>query len=405
MKKNDFTSKFKIKVFFFTLTAILAAFVLYYSNMVVDEIVVREKNNLKLFADVYQHIGNESVENTVFIFDRVMPAISYPLVMTLDDNEPIYPYQSYCRNVSMDTSKDIALQKEYVENLVKKMDGSNPPIRIKIVADGDTMHMKIHYANSALVRRLRIFPLLEFGLAVALIFLGYMLLAGIKKSEESKVWVGMAKETAHQLGTPLSSLLAWIEILKYGKDDPKLVESTCADMLNDVNRLNTIATRFSKIGSTPELTEGNISEALNDVCEYFDKRLPVLGKRIDIIKNIQDDVICKFNSELFAWVIENLMKNAAEAIEEKNGMIYVTLLKSEDDGNIHILVTDNGKGMTKKQRKEVFLPGYSTKKRGWGLGLSLSKRIVHEYHKGKIYVKESAPGKGTTFFIELPGSH
>ena len=405
MKKNDFRAKFRIKLFFFSLLTVLAACVLYYSNWTVEELVAREKNNLKLFADVYQHIGAESAESTVFIFDKVIPTISYPLVMTLDDDEPIYPYQTYTRNLSIDTSQDIAVQKEYVQELVCKMDKSNPPINIQVVAEGDTMNMRIHYSNSALVDKLRIFPLLELGLGIVVILLGYMLWTGIKKSEESRVWVGMAKETAHQLGTPLSSLMAWIEILKYGKDDPQLVESTCTDMLSDVTRLNTIATRFSKIGSTPDLTEGDISSALNEICEYFDKRLPVLGKRIEIIKNIQDNIVCRFNSELFAWVIENLLKNAAEAIEEKDGMIYVTLLKSKDDGNIHILITDNGKGMTKKQKKEVFLPGYSTKKRGWGLGLSLSKRIICEYHRGRIFVKESAPGKGTTFFIELSGSN
>lgn len=393
--------KLQMKLFFFSLTVLMVGFVLFYTNILVNELIEREKSNLKLMAQLYQHLGVDNIDNAVFINDKILPTISYPMIITLEDNEPIYPYLDNSRNLNIDTSKHITLQKEYIKNYISEMDAENAPIKFIITSDNDSIRYRIHYTNSELVSSLKLFPLIEIGIVGIFIFLGYFSLSSIKRGEESKVWVGMAKEAAHQLGTPLSSLLAWVEIIRYGKDDPKLIEDTAEEMQRDIDRLSMIATRFSKIGSTPELVEGDISTTINDICSYFDKRLPVLGKRIDIIRNIEDGIYCKYNNDLFAWVVENLLKNAAEAIEERTGTIIIRL-SVDDKHKIHILITDNGKGMSKKQRKQVFLPGYTTKKRGWGLGLSLSKRIVEEYHNGKIYVKDSAPGKGTTFSIELP---
>lgn len=393
--------KLQMKLFFFSLTVLMVGFVLFYTNILVNELIEREKSNLKLMAQLYQHLGVDNIDNAVFINDKILPTISYPMIITLEDNEPIYPYLDNSRNIKIDTSKHITQQREYIKNYISDMDAENAPIRFIITSDNDSISYRIHYTNSELVSSLKLFPLIEIGIVGIFIFLGYFSLSSIKRGEESKVWVGMAKEAAHQLGTPLSSLLAWVEIIRYGKDDPKLIEDTAEEMQRDIDRLSMIATRFSKIGSTPELVEGDISTTINDICSYFDKRLPVLGKRIDIIRNIEDGIYCKYNNELFAWVVENLLKNAAEAIEERTGTIMLRL-SVDDKHKIHILITDNGKGMSKKQRKQVFLPGYTTKKRGWGLGLSLSKRIIEEYHNGKIYVKDSAPGKGTTFSIELP---
>ena len=393
--------KQQIKLFFVSLAAIIVTFVLFYTNIMVKELIDREKANLKLFAELYQHLGVDDVENAVFINDKLLPTISYPMIITLQDNEPIFPYMDNSRNIKIDTTKHIVVQKDYIKKLIRKMDADNPPIDFVMTTANDSIRYKIHFTNSDLVNTLQWFPLIEVAVVGLFMFLGYISLSSIKRGEESKVWVGMAKEAAHQLGTPLSSMLAWIEIIKYGKDDPKLIEDTADEMQKDIDRLSMIATRFSKIGSTPELSEGELSSEVNEICNYFDKRLPVLGKRIDIIRNIEPEVYCCFNKELFAWVIENLLKNAAEAIEEKTGTIMLNL-SIFDKKRIQILITDNGKGMNKKQRKQVFLPGYTTKKRGWGLGLSLSKRIVEEYHSGKIYVKDSAPGRGTTFLIELP---
>lgn len=393
--------KLKIKLFFFALASIIIAFVLIYTNILVEELVRREEADSKLFVDLYQHIGIDNIENSIFIFEKIIPSINFPMVITLDDNEPRLPLLQESRNIHIDTTKDIATQTEYMRQLITKMDKDNPPIEFTITAGQDSINYRLHYSNSDLVNQLKYFPIFQITIITVFIFLAYLSFSSIKRNEESKVWVGMAKEAAHQLGTPLSSLLAWVDIIEYNKNDPELIKSTTDEMHKDIDRLSMIATRFSKIGSIPELEVANISNEVNNICSYFDKRLPVLGKHIEIIRNIQDDINCKLNVDLFAWVIENLLKNAAEAIEEKNGTIMVNLSEI-DKKHINILVTDNGKGMNKKQKKQVFMPGFTTKKRGWGLGLSLSKRIIEEYHNGKIYIKDSAPGKGTTFMIEIP---
>jgi signal transduction histidine kinase len=281
------------------------------------------------------------------------------------------------------------------------MNESYPPLLISDTSG--KILQKIYYTHSSLIYNLKWFPFIEILIVVTFVLVGYLAFSNIRRSEESKVWVGMAKEAAHQLGTPLSSMLAWLEILKYSKGNPDSIEETISEMENDISRLNMIATRFSKIGSTPEKREENISESIEKVCGYFEKRLPHLGKRVEIIRNIDQNVFGDINFELFGWVIENLLKNAAEAIESKHGRVEITLTKIPRK-YILISVSDNGKGMTKQQKRQIFHPGFTTKKRGWGLGLSLCKRIVEEYHKGKIYVKETVQGKGTTFFIEIPVS-
>jgi signal transduction histidine kinase len=210
----------------------------------------------------------------------------------------------------------------------------------------------------------------------------------------------MAKEAAHQLGTPLSSILAWIEIMKMNSADPELIEEYLGEMQNDIDRLNKITIRFSKIGSMPEMKKENLADLIDFVTVYFEKRLPNLGKRIQIKKKLDHSIETKLNHDLMEWVFENLIKNAAESIDSKDGLVEISLNNSKK--SILIQVKDNGKGMSNFIRRQVFNPGFTTKKRGWGLGLSLTKRIVEEYHKGRIYIKESVPGKGTIFIVELP---
>jgi signal transduction histidine kinase len=213
-----------------------------------------------------------------------------------------------------------------------------------------------------------------------------------KKAEQNKVWVGLSKETAHQLGTPISSLMAWVEILKENYPDDDLIP----EMSKDVSRLERIAERFSKIGSLPEPVEASMNEVLDHVVDYMDRRT---SQKVKIERRLpQEEVIVKMNASLFEWVIENLCKNAVDAMEGA-GRIVLTLVDEPD--RVVIEVEDNGKGIRKKDIKSVFTPGFTTKKRGWGLGLSLAKRIVEEYHHGRIFVKQSEVGRGTTFRIEL----
>ena len=236
-------------------------------------------------------------------------------------------------------------------------------------------------------------------IASLFIFVGYIGFSYIKRNEQSNIWVGMARETAHQLGTPLSSMMGWVEIMKLQPQPTMKLTETISEMENDLLRLNKIADRFSKIGSKPDLREEELSEVVKGVILYFQKRIPQMGKRVDIIIEPTDPVHAKINRELFEWVLENLVKNGLDAMEDGKGKISFRLLRL--NGAPVIDVTDTGKGIDAAYRKDIFRPGFSTKKRGWGLGLSLSKRIIETYHKGKLSVKESKLGIGTTFRIKL----
>ncbi len=256
-------------------------------------------------------------------------------------------------------------------------------------------YIQVCYDESLMLKRLAAYPLVQLGIVLIFVVVAIFALLSSKKAEQNKVWVGLSKETAHQLGTPISSLMAWIEILKETYPDDDLIP----EMNKDVKRLQLIADRFSKIGSLPNRFLPSLNEVLDHVIDYMDRRT---SKSIQMVKEFpQHDVIVKINASLFEWVIENLSKNAVDAMGGKVGRI--TLRVEETDKCAVIEVSDTGKGIKRKDLNNVFRPGFTTKKeRGWGLGLSLAKRIVEEYHNGKIWVKSSEVGKGTTFRIELP---
>ena len=265
----------------------------------------------------------------------------------------------------------------------------------EMLQSGDTIHVGdqlVCYDESVLLKRLSQYPYWQLGIVMLFVVVAIFALLSSKKAEQNKVWVGLSKETAHQLGTPISSLMAWVEILKENHPDDELIP----EMDKDVKRLERIAERFSKIGSLPEPKEGSMNEVLTHVVDYMHHRT---SDKVEIICNLPDhDVKVMMNASLFEWVIENLCKNAVDAMEG-HGKIELTLM--EDGDRVVIEVADTGKGIRKKDIRHVFTPGFTTKQRGWGLGLSLARRIVEEYHQGKIFVKESELGKGTTFRIEL----
>jgi len=239
----------------------------------------------------------------------------------------------------------------------------------------------------------------QIFIAALFIVLGYFGFSSIKRSEQSNIWVGMAKETAHQFGTPISSLMGWLEMLKINYRDPDKVLDTAEEIGSDVEKLSKITYRFSKIGAVPEIKPTNVYEEIYKVTEYFERRIPQIGKNIQLKIHGDKDLYADMNGELFEWVIENLIKNALDAINHKEGKIEIFLSVVKD--KIEIEVVDNGKGIDLKRRKDIFRPGYSTKRRGWGLGLSLSKRIIEVYHGGKIFVNHSVQGEGTAFKIIL----
>lgn len=395
------TSKWQIKLILVVGAFIIVISAIFFTKFLVDELIEREKSIVKSYAEIYKQSfdPNANIEEYLFFLEKIAPTIAFPLIITDDKDVPVKDYKDNSLNVNLDTTKDESFQLDYLKKYVSEMGRNYNPV---IVEDKEGRVInKIYYNHSSLVKKLQWFPYVEILIVAIFILVSYVAFTNIRRSEESKVWVGMAKEAAHQLGTPLSSLLAWVEIMKYQKDDMNALLETIDEMENDINRLNIIARRFSKIGSMPDKAYVNITDVLDHVCVYFEKRLPHLGKRIQIRKSFEDDIYGEVNVDLFEWVIENLLKNAAEAIDNKSGIVSVTL-ESHLKKRIVINITDNGKGMSSKQRRSAFNPGYTTKKRGWGLGLSLSKRIIEGYHEGKIFIKESTPLKGTTFQIEIP---
>lgn len=393
-------SKWQIKIFFIAAGFIIGVSAVVFTKILVDELIKREQTSIKFYTDIYKSYTdpNANIEQLTFLIDKITPMITFPIILTDEKDIPLYPFVYNTMNIKLDTSLNTKQLREVLKGMVKTMGNTYPPIIIEDT-EGKVL-TKVYYTHSALVDKLRMFPYVEILIVAIFIFIGYIAFSNIRRSEESKVWVGMAKEAAHQLGTPLSSLLAWIEIIKYSKDEPQKIEETINEMSSDITRLNVIATRFSKIGSQPEMKLERLDEVIENVCVYFEKRLPHLGRKVTIYRKLEKSIVTEINSELFAWVIENLLKNAAEAIENKQGKVHIKLVKTSKKKAI-LTIADNGKGMSAKQRRQVFQAGFTTKKRGWGLGLSLCRRIIEEYHKGKIYIKDSSPGKGATFQIEL----
>jgi signal transduction histidine kinase len=266
----------------------------------------------------------------------------------------------------------------------------------RMIQAGDTIRVDsqlVCYDESIMLKRLQAWPYVQLGIVLIFVVVAIFALLSSKRAEQNKVWVGLSKETAHQLGTPISSLMAWTEMLKETYPDDELLP----EMDKDVKRLERIAERFSKIGSVPEPVDSSMNEVLQHVIEYMSRRT---SQKVEIVCHIpSEDVVVKMNASLFEWVIENLCKNAVDAM---GGEGTITLTMMTEGQQVIIEVQDTGKGIRKKDIKNVFTPGFTTKKRGWGLGLSLAKRIVEEYHKGHIFVKSSEVGKGTTFRIEMP---
>lgn len=389
----------RLKTSLILVAIIIASGTLYYTQDLVSKLQQREREIVELYAKGIEYVANTTAPNVdiTFLFDNIIRPINFPIILT-DANDNINLINSEnVRNLSFDSSMTQEERKEYFTEILKKMDEENNPI---IVSYADTVILtKIHYGDSNLITRLKFYPYLQIIIAALFIFLGYIGFSNIRTSEQRNIWVGMAKETAHQLGTPVSSLMGWVEMLRLNYKDGDKVLDISDEIGSDVEKLNKITYRFSKIGSKPELKKANVFKEISNVIKYFERRLPQTGKKVDLIIKGNKKVCAGLNSELFEWVIENLVKNALDAIGNKNGKIEIKI--SSNNNNVEIDFCDNGKGIDLKRRKDVFRPGYSTKRRGWGLGLSLSKRIIENYHNGKIFVKNSAPGQGTTFKIIL----
>lgn len=398
MAQSIYKSKGNFKGFLFVLGLAIIAVILLYTQHLVNLLQDKSREYLTFRLKVFEENINNPNNNTElgFFFSEVIQGTDFPIILT----DTLLNPQS-CRNVSpeFDSLRSFTPEMEKkLKEIIREMDEENPPIPIKY--QGTILNL-YHFGESPIIKQLRWLPYIEIAAAIIFILIGYIGFSRIKKSEERYIWVGMAKETAHQLGTPLSSIQGWIEILK---SDPANSSQAVSEIEVDAIRLNKIAARFSQIGSFPSVKEQKIVEVLQNIVQYFQKRLPQFDKKLYIEEVYEFDPKIKINTELFEWVIENLIKNAVDAISNQKGKITVSLSKSSDEKNIYIDISDTGKGINPRDKSNIFKPGFSSKKRGWGLGLSLAKRIIEDYHKGKLLLKESRPGEGSVFRIVLRNS-
>jgi len=389
----------KIKIVLLAIAMIIALATYIYTQSLIQKLESRERQIAQLYASSLQQIADLNASNTDFTFLLdVIKRIDFPLILTDSlDNVALDGMSGGIRNLDIDSTWTQEQLVAFLQEKIKEFGELNEPIAV--YGQNEVVLNKIYFGDSSLITALRYYPYLQIVSAIMFIIIAYFSFSYLKKNEQSNIWVGMAKETAHQLGTPISSLMGWNEILRINSDNPIKVVDIADEMSNDLERLNKIANRFSKIGSKPSFKEENLTEVLSKVIEYFKRRLPSSRENIKITLSGSENIKVMLNVELFEWVIENLIKNALDAIERQKGEINFKI--SEDDKHVFIEVSDNGKGIDLKHRKDVFRPGYSTKRRGWGLGLSLSKRIIEDYHKGKIVVKHSVVNEGTTFQITL----
>lgn len=371
----------RLKLIFILIAIAIVLVSTLFTNRLAKSLAAEEQKKIEIWAEATrQFIVADENTNINFITTIIEGNISIPVIMT-DANDQML----FARNIEEPKTN---VDEFYVKE-VARFKAERPAIVVKL----DNTIQYIYYDDSLFLKQLYYFPYVQLGVIIVFMLVAFFAFSGTKKAEQNQVWVGLSKETAHQLGTPISSLLAWVDLLKMRHEEDKLI----LDMEKDVNRLRIIAERFSKIGSKPDLQVVSLNETLLNAVQYMTKRS---SQKVAIQCHFPADehLFIKLNVPLFEWVIENLCKNAIDAMD---GVGRIDIDVQPKNGEIHIDVKDSGKGMDKRKFKVVFTPGFTTKKRGWGLGLSLAKRIIEEYHGGKIYVKQSELNVGTIFRIIL----
>lgn len=376
------SKRYKIGIIVFAVFISLLS--LGYSNYLIDKLQNQERQRVELYAEAMKRFAQTSNlnEDLTFVSEVISRNENIPVILT-DENDSIISFKNL--------NQERVHNPKYLVKQLLKMKAKHQPVVIDLL-DGK-IERHVYYDDSTLLNLLFWFPLVQLGVFGVFIAMAYMAFSSSRRAEQNRVWVGMAKETAHQLGTPISSLLAWVELMKVEEMWPEYTD----EMSKDLERLEIIVERFSKVGALPILKPTDVNIVLADAVSYMQRRTSS-----QIVINFYPDaanpIIAPLNRALFTWVIENVLKNAIDAIGSK-GEINVAV--SMEKSFIHVDVTDNGKGIVRGRYKTVFRPGITTKQRGWGLGLSLAKRIIKEYHKGNIFIKWSEPGKGTTLRISL----
>lgn len=383
---NIYTRKQRWKLALLLVAVSIGVASMWYTNELVNKLSLQEMNNVKIWAKTLEQTGNNPSDlgDQTIALD-VLQNSTIPRILTTEHDEIISS-----ANVDEYRLKNDSVWRE---GLLNQMRAEKEPIVIEIKFGEERFKNIIYYSDSVIIKQLRWYPYFQLGVITLFLLVSYLAFSSSRKAEQNQVWVGMAKETAHQLGTPLSSLMAWVEYLK-SKD---VADTATHEIEKDVIRLNTISERFSKIGSAPVLKKENVGLVVHNSIQYF---APRTSSKVSFQLNQPSthEVMAPMNIPLFEWVLENLFKNAVDAMEGQ-GSLTVTI--TDQSQFVYIDVSDTGKGISKSKYQTVFKPGYTSKSRGWGLGLSLSKRIVEEYHGGKIFVKSSEVKKGTTFRIVL----
>lgn len=377
----------QVKIFLVVAAILIAVASLLVSRYLTRDLAEQERSKMQVWAEAMKSLSAADENTDLSLVLKVLDENHTIPVVVLDSDGAVTEYRNI--EIKARNGKDST---NYVTSLGQQLKASGQVIRISLSKNHND-YIDVCYDDSLMLKRIAIYPYVQLGVVMLFVLVAIFALLTSKRAEQNKVWVGLSKETAHQLGTPISSLMAWTTILKETYPEDELLP----ELDKDVKRLQLIADRFSKIGSVPEPVPSSLNEVLNHVVDYMDRRT---SKKIEMRTVLPtDDIIINLNASLFEWVIENLCKNAVDAMGGKLGSI--TLRLEETDKRAIVEVSDTGKGIKKKDIRNVFRPGFTTKDRGWGLGLSLAKRIVEEYHHGKIYVKSSEVGKGTTFRIEL----
>ena len=355
---------------------------------------LREDNRevVKLYAEIIAAtVKDDSDTNIDFIFDNIIKKVKFPIIQS-DRNKKPQLWTNLPLNISSSSER---------LELIALMDNINTPIPLVFndKNSGPITFGYLHYGDSKLIQKIQIWTYIELLSIGIFILFGFFGFSFIRNSEKQHIWIGLSRETAHQLGTPVSALLGWLDHLKGDNVD---IGKIIPELESDIERLQQVSRRFSKMGSNPEMEYFDLSERVEGVLDYLSRRIPTLGKKVELINDIDSDIEIKANGTLISWAIENLIRNSIDSIIDESGVIRISLTK--DNNRVKIRISDNGCGVPKKDWKNIFRPGFSTKRSGWGLGLSLCQRIINEVHSGNIYILKSSEDTGTIFEINIPSS-
>ena len=387
--KNNYRYVGNIKGFIFLVGVFLVIGLFSYTGFLSRELREDNREVVKLYAEIIAGaVNDDSNSNIDFIFENIIKKVKFPIIQSDTKKNP---------QLWTNLPKEVNTYEERI-SFIKSMDVINEPIPL-IYFDQESEPITfgfLHYGDSSLIQKIKIWTYVEIILIGLFICIGFVGFSYIRHSEKQNIWIGLSRETAHQLGTPVSALLGWLDYLKHEKTD---LEKILPEIESDIDRLQQVNRRFSKMGSKPEVEYFNLSKRISSTLEYLERRMPSLGGKVILVNKIDPDVKIKANGTLISWAVENLIRNGIDAINKEKGKIEVAL--KQDVHYVKIHITDNGCGIPKKDWKNIFRPGFTTKNSGWGLGLSLCERIINDVHGGKVSVLASSISEGTTFEIAI----